>query len=96
MAASTSQEPQLAPLLSMAEVALVLGVSASTVRRLIDRGELAAVTVGHQVRIAPSDLDEMLEAGRIAAERRGSGADAHSDDAAGRGAQRRHAHDEED
>jgi excisionase family DNA binding protein len=89
MAATSRQE--IAPLLSVAEVGLVLGVSASTVRRLIDRGELAGIAVGRQVRIAPGDLEEMLGANQIAAERRRSGADAHRLAAAGAGTPARHA-----
>lgn len=44
------------PLLSVADAAEFLRVSARTVRRLVARGELAASRVGRQVRIVPADL----------------------------------------
>ena len=39
------------PLLSIQDVAILLNVSTKTVRRLIDRGTLAAVRIGRSVRI---------------------------------------------
>jgi excisionase family DNA binding protein len=50
-------------LLTPAEVALKMRVSAATVRRLIDRGEIAAFRVGHQWRIPASALQHTDEDG---------------------------------
>jgi excisionase family DNA binding protein len=76
MGVMTRHEPQaLPPLLSMAEVGLALGVSASTVRRLVDRGELAGVRVGYQVRIAVGEVEHFLAANRVGVDDRESGAD---------------------
>ena len=44
------------PLLAVKEVARRLGISAKTVRRIIDRGELPAHRIGRLVRIADTDL----------------------------------------
>jgi len=48
------------PLLSIRAVADHLDVSIKTVRRWIERGDLAAFKVGHQWRIDPEDLDRFL------------------------------------
>lgn len=49
-------------LMTINDVALVLRVSRSTVRRLLDRGELRCIRIGGSLRVAPSDVDEMLAA----------------------------------
>jgi excisionase family DNA binding protein len=43
-------------LLTIANVAALLQVSAKTVRRLIDRGELDAIRIGRSIRIQPTAL----------------------------------------
>ena len=48
-------------LLSPAEVAAIAGVSRKTIYREVERGELRATRVGHQIRIARGDLDLYLE-----------------------------------
>jgi excisionase family DNA binding protein len=59
------------PYLSMAEVAAELNVSVSTVRRAIERGELAATKLGcgrsSTVRIRRTDLERWLWEGNDAA-----------------------------
>jgi len=55
MASETSNK-----LLSIRAVADHLDVSIKTVRRWIERGDLAAFKVGHQWRIDPEDLDRFL------------------------------------
>ena len=47
---------------SIAQVRLVLGVSDSTIRRILRRCELRAYRVGRQWRITESDLDAFLAA----------------------------------
>jgi len=49
------------PLLTVKEVAAVMRVSAMTVYRLINSGQLPAVRVGKNFRIRESDLNEYLE-----------------------------------
>jgi excisionase family DNA binding protein len=44
-------------LMTVSEVALRMRVSAATVRRLIDKGELEAIRFGHQWRIPASALE---------------------------------------
>ena len=51
--------------LTPAEVSERLQVSARTVQRLIQRGELKAFRVGRQVRIPELALKEMLDSGRL-------------------------------
>jgi putative molybdopterin biosynthesis protein len=46
--------------LTPADVAAVLQVSRATVYALIERGELRAVRVGLQLRVAPGDLQAFL------------------------------------
>jgi excisionase family DNA binding protein len=47
-------------LLNPAEVAVELRVSAPTVYRLVKSGELRAVKVGGQLRVAQADVDRLL------------------------------------
>lgn len=51
-------------LLKLEEVCDRLKVSMSTVRRLIDRGELVAVRVGRNLRVRPADLEAYIEKSR--------------------------------
>jgi excisionase family DNA binding protein len=50
--------------LSVPHVAAALSVSVPTVRRLIGRGELAAVRIGGQLRVTPGELERLVAAGR--------------------------------
>lgn len=57
------EEPEApAPLIRLEEAARRLGVSMTTVRRLIDAGELKAVRVGRVYRMDPRDLDAFIQA----------------------------------
>jgi putative molybdopterin biosynthesis protein len=47
-------------LLTPSEVAVELRISAPTVYRLIDRGELPAAKIGGQLRIERADLEALL------------------------------------
>jgi putative molybdopterin biosynthesis protein len=47
-------------LLSPADVARLAAISRKTVYREIDRGELAAIHIGRQLRIDPTDLNQYL------------------------------------
>lgn len=49
-------------LLTLDQVAAKLQVSMSTVRRLLDRGELKAVRIGRSLRVRPADLAAYIEA----------------------------------
>jgi excisionase family DNA binding protein len=60
MSLNTSQPVEV--LLSLPEVAAILGVCVRSVRRSIDRGELPKpVRVGRAVRMFKSDVDTYLE-----------------------------------
>lgn len=48
-------------MLSIAEVAEYLNISAKTVYRLIEKGELPALKVGARWRFKPEDLEAYLE-----------------------------------
>ena len=48
-------------LLKIADVALRLAVSVSTVRRLIEAGELKTVRIGRALRILPDDLEAYID-----------------------------------
>jgi excisionase family DNA binding protein len=61
----TSQKPLPIPrLLSIAAVALHLGVSVKTVRRLVHEGRLPSLRVGRQIRISEIDLAAFLARSR--------------------------------
>jgi len=47
-------------MLSLAEVAYRLNVSAQTVRRLIESGQLTGVKVGKQWKVKPEDLEDYI------------------------------------
>ena len=49
------------PLRSVADVAVLLGVSTRTVRRLIAGGDLLAHRIGRSLRISEADLNAYLE-----------------------------------
>lgn len=51
-----TQHPRLPAFLSVDETRKVLGVSAKTVRRWIERGELHVHRLGRQIRISEEDL----------------------------------------
>jgi len=48
------------PLLDRHEAAQFLGVSSSTVYRLLRRGDLRAYRVGHQIRLTQIDIENYL------------------------------------
>lgn len=50
------------PLLSIAEVALLLKLSAKSVHRLVARGSLPCYRIGRLLRFAPGDVFRWLEA----------------------------------
>ena len=50
------------PLLSIAEVARLLSLSAKSVHRLVARGSLPCYRIGRLVRFAPGDVFRWLEA----------------------------------
>ena len=50
------------PLLSVAEVARLLGLSTKSVQRLVARGGLPCYRIGRLVRFAPGDVFRWLEA----------------------------------
>jgi excisionase family DNA binding protein len=54
----------LAPLLSINEVAELLGISRPTVYALIRRGELVPIRVGERIRFDPADIRAYLERNR--------------------------------
>jgi excisionase family DNA binding protein len=54
-----------APLMNIAEVARLLCISRSTVRRLVQRGELRCVRVGGSVRFALVDVDALIGGRRL-------------------------------
>jgi excisionase family DNA binding protein len=54
-----------APLLTIAEVAELLGVSIETVRRRINTGELRVIRDGRIIRIHPDDLEAYIAIRRI-------------------------------
>jgi excisionase family DNA binding protein len=54
----------LSPLLSINEVAELLGISRPTVYALIRRGELVPIRVGERARFAPADVAAYLERNR--------------------------------
>jgi excisionase family DNA binding protein len=58
-------------LFTLGDVAHRLGVSETTVRRMVDRGDLAVVRLGRAVRVRPADLQVFVD--RLPAERRGPG-----------------------
>jgi excisionase family DNA binding protein len=66
MSAQTVTPEDTPSLLSPAEAARLANVSTKTIRREIDRGELAARHVGRQLRIDPADFRAYLDRERAA------------------------------
>ena len=56
--------PPPRPLLSVRQVAELLGVSRASVYKLVERGELAHVRISNAIRVRPVDLERWLE-GRV-------------------------------
>ena len=54
-------EQQMSPLLSIAECQQLLGVSRSTIYRLIERQAISCVHIGRAVRIPSGDLKKFVE-----------------------------------
>jgi excisionase family DNA binding protein len=50
-------------LLTVRDVAAVLGVSTATAYAICDEGRLAHVRVGNAIRDRPADLEEFIESG---------------------------------
>ncbi len=48
-------------LLTVADAAARLNVSAKTIRRLIQRGELRAIRIGRAIRIHPEDIERLIK-----------------------------------
>ncbi len=62
MKTSYARDRTFEPFLTIGQVAECLAVSELTVRRIVHRGEIAAVRVGErQLRIAPYELEGYLE-----------------------------------
>jgi len=51
-------------LYTLEEVAQILRISLSTVRRLVGMGELKTVRVGRQIRVRQEDLDDYVRKAR--------------------------------
>jgi excisionase family DNA binding protein len=56
----TNRSPVLSPLLDVDAVAARLGVSSKTVRRHIDRGDLAVHHIGRLLRVSEADLADFI------------------------------------
>lgn len=61
-------EPGMARLLTVAEVASIMRVSRMTVYRLIRRGQLKAIRVGRNYRVTEEDLKAYLESSAVTGE----------------------------
>ena len=55
-----TSSPLLRPLMTVGEAATILHVSARTIRRMIGRGEIAAVRMGRSVRIPLEDIEHII------------------------------------
>jgi excisionase family DNA binding protein len=60
----TASPDVLSPLLSINEVATLLGISRKTLYALIHRGELVSIRVGERARFEPADVRAYLERNR--------------------------------
>jgi excisionase family DNA binding protein len=58
---TVGESPRLEPLLTIRDVATVLGISRESVYRLIRAGELEPIRVGHRARFTRGDLRDYLE-----------------------------------
>ena len=61
MSAYASERPT--SLLTIAELAQLLGIGRTTVYRLVNTGELRAVRVGERLRFRPEDVNAYLQRG---------------------------------
>jgi excisionase family DNA binding protein len=57
---SRSGSPLLGPLMTVGEAATILHVSARTIRRLVERGELHSVRIGRSIRIRVEDIVHII------------------------------------
>jgi excisionase family DNA binding protein len=97
MSTAEHTTPGTPPLLSLPEVAMALRCSVPTCRRLISRGELGALKICGQIRVAVDEVERLLDASRVAREDRAPGADAQTTEAAGAGTPALHpGHDEQE
>lgn len=65
MSRMQGEGPNVAPLLTVVEVAEILRVSTMTVYRLIKAGSMPALRVGKNYRIREHDLEEFLSTGTV-------------------------------
>jgi excisionase family DNA binding protein len=56
-----NREPQLPPVVSMAEAGRMLGICRSSVRRLAERGELPFVRIGRRILITRASIEALIE-----------------------------------
>ena len=59
-----SGQPALEPLLCIEEVAQLLRVSERSVYRLMHRGELASLKVGHRTLVEPQEVRQFIDSQR--------------------------------
>lgn len=69
----TASADVLSPLLSINEVAALLGISRKTLYALIRRGELVPIRVGERARFDPADVRVYLERNKQTPEMREAG-----------------------
>jgi excisionase family DNA binding protein len=65
MLMTTTKPPSEGRFLTVSEAAARLQVSVKTIRRLIDRGDLPALRIGHLIRIPEESFESFLEARKI-------------------------------
>jgi len=61
----TKPPPAEGRFLTVSEAATRLQISAKTIRRLIDRGDLPALRIGHLIRIPEESFESFLKARQI-------------------------------
>jgi excisionase family DNA binding protein len=69
----TLDADELSPLLSMNEMAHLLGISRKTLYALIRRGDLVPIRVGERLRFEPAEVRSYLERNKLGPETREAG-----------------------
>lgn len=57
-------------LYSIDEISEILALSKQTIVRLVKKGEIPAAKIGHVWRFKESDINKVIEAGRVAPEQK--------------------------
>ena len=65
MNTKTNTETPINPLLTVEDVAKILGVCTKTIRRMVEAGDITSIRGGRQIRFSQDDLDRFIKRNRV-------------------------------